>query len=307
MKQNKFLKLFTLMLVSIFVLGLAACTDNGIDDTENGATDNGTTDTSTDTSTTEVSPTGERVELTIATWANATEAAEFDEIIAQLNASQDVYYLRQEMIPADYYTVLQTMIAGRQAPDLFWLAQEFIPAYATNEAIIDLTDFLADQAQLDMDDFLEGALNTARYQGNLYGLPWIGQPFVVYYNADMFAAAGIDRPADDWTWDDLAAAATALTNDDTYGFGALYIPMGIFVWGEGGELVDVDGNVLIDSDASIRGLERANSIINSDFTAPRTEIYSMGAEQAFVQEIIGMFIGGANDGVERAVAYADRF
>lgn len=286
MKRHNFLKLLVLALLAILTLTLVACdNDNGSEITDAAFAD--------------------RVELTIATWANATEAAEFDEIIDRLNASQDGYYLRQEMIPADYYTVLQTMIAGNQAPDLFWLAQEFIPAYATNGAIVDITTFTTEQSQLDMSDFLDGTLNTARYQGNLYGLPWIGQPFVVYYNADMFAAAGLERPSSDWTWDDLATAATAMTGNGTYGFGALYIPVGIFTWGYGGELVDVDGTVMLDSEASIRGLERFNNVINSEFTAPRNEIYSMGVEQAFVQEIIGMFIGGANDGVEHAVAAAN--
>jgi len=287
MKQNNFLKLLGLTLVVVVALALTAC---GNDNDTNGAE---TTDGGTD-----------RVQLTIATWAGASEADEFDAIIAQLNASQDVYYLRQEPIPADYYTVLQTRIAGNQAPDLFWLAADYIPAYASNGAIVDVTDFLASQTDLDMSDYLEGALNTARFQGNLYGLPWIGQPFVVYYNADMFAAAGLERPSSDWSWDDLATAATAMTGNGVYGFGSNYIPVGIFLWGEGGDTVTADGEVVIDSEASIRGLERFNNIINSDFAAPRDLFEGMNPEQAFSQGIIAMFTGGAADGVENAVAYA---
>ena len=288
MKQNNFLKLLGLTLVAVVAVALTAC---GNDNDTNGS--EATTDGGTD-----------RVQLTIATWAGASEADEFDAIIAQLNASQDVYYLRQEPIPADYYTVLQTRIAGNQAPDLFWLAADYIPAYASNGAIVDVTDFLASQTDLDMSDYLEGALNTARFQGNLYGLPWIGQPFVVYYNADMFAAAGLERPSSDWSWDDLATAATAMTGNGVYGFGSNYIPVGIFLWGEGGDTVTADGEVVIDSEASIRGLERFNNIINSDFAAPRDLFEGMNPEQAFSQGIIAMFTGGAADGVENAVAYA---
>ena len=296
MKRNNFFKLLALTLLAAFTLTLVAC-GNDNDDTDD-ISDNGS-------ETTDVGSSADRVELTIATWAGASEADEFDEIIAQLNASQDVYYLRQEPIPADYYTVLQTRIAGNQAPDLFWLAADYIPAYATNDAIVNITDFLATQTQLDMSDYLEGALNTARFQGNFYGLPWIGQPFVVYYNADMFAAAGLERPSSDWTWDDLAKAATALTGDGVYGFGSNYIPVGIFVWGEGGDTVTTDGKVVIDSEASIRGLERFNNIINSDFAAPRDLFDGMNPEQAFVQGIIAMFTGGAADGVENAVEYGN--
>ena len=290
MKRNNFLKLLGLALLAAVVL--TACGNDDNNDTGNNGGE-----------TTE-SGNGERVELTIATWAGASEADEFDAIIAELNASQDVYYLVQEPIPADYYTVLQTRIAGNQAPDLFWLAADYIPAYASEGAIVDVTDFLAAQTTVEMGDYLEGALNTARFQGNLYGLPWIGQPFVVYYNADMFAAAGLERPSSDWTWDDLAAAATAMTGNGVYGFGSNYIPVGIFLWGEGGDTVTADGEVVIDSEASIRGLERFNNIINSDFAAPRDLFDGMNPEQAFSQGIIAMFTGGAADGVENAVDYA---
>ena len=248
-----------------------------------------------------------RVNLTIATWANETEAREFDEIIEQLNNSQDVYHLSQEMIPANFYTVLQTMIAGRQAPDLFWLAQEYIPAYATNGAIVNLDDFLAAQSQIDMSDFLDGALNTARYRGSIYGLPWIGQPFVIYYNRDMFAAAGLEEPSLDWTWAEFPEIARRLTDVDNevWGFASAGAPpMATFAWGEGGEIVSVDGEVLIDTPETLRGLHLADSIINSDFTVPNQYIQSMGIEQAFVQGLTAMFVGGANDGVERAVEAA---
>jgi len=247
-----------------------------------------------------------RTPLTIATWANETEAKEFEDIIASLNENQDQYELTQMVIPSDYYTKIQTMIAGGQAPDLMWLAQEYISAYATNNAIVDLTEGLAAQNQIDMDDFLEGSLNTAMYQGNTYGLPWIGQPFVVYYNKTMFEEQGIDLPTLDWTWNDFKETAKSLTGDDVFGFGTTgNPPLAVFAWGEGGELIDVDRQVLLDSEATVRGLEVANSIINDpEVTMPHAEIQSMGTEQAFLNGAIGMMVGGANDDVERKVEEA---
>ena len=32
---------------------------------------------------------------------------------------------------------------------------------------------------------------------------------LIYYNTKMFEAAGIDRPSDDWTWDDFLAIANS--------------------------------------------------------------------------------------------------
>ena len=51
-------------------------------------------------------------------------------------------------------------------------------------------------------------------------------PICLWYNRDMFDAAGVAYPSSDWTWDDLFAAAEALTvkNDDgtyaQFGFNA---------------------------------------------------------------------------------------
>jgi multiple sugar transport system substrate-binding protein len=70
---------------------------------------------------------------------------------------------------------------------------------------------------------------------------------VVYYNKDMFTAANVTAPADNWTWNDFLSAATALTKDndgdgviDQYGVGVepQLIRVAPFVWGNGGEIVD---------------------------------------------------------------------
>lgn len=275
----------TAMTLTLATLPLVGC-GNGNDSTEGSAED-------------------ERVQLTIATWANSTEADELNEILEELNNSQDVYEITQTIIPQDYYTKIQTMIAGNQAPDLMWLSQEYIPAYATNGAIIDITENLDSQTEIDMSDYLEGALDTAKYQGDIYGLPWIAQPFVVYYNQTMFEETGLDSPSLDWTWDDFKEVASQLTSEDVYGFGSTgNPPTAVFAWGEGGEIIDEDGNVQIDSDETIRGLEVMNSIIDNDFTMSYSDISSIGTEQAFINGEIAMMIGGANDDVERNVEEA---
>lgn len=267
-----------------------------------GACGNENTSGGTDSST-EDSGTGETVELTIATWANEQEAREFDEILDRLNDSQEVYEFNHMMIPQDYYTRIQTMIAGNQAPDLMWLAQEYIPAYASNGAVINLADHLEDQDQIDMDDYLDGSLDTALYEDDVYGLPWIGQPYVVYYNKTMFEEQGLEEPTLDWTWEDFQLVATEATVDGTYGFATTgNPPLGVFIWGEGGEIVESDGTVRVNEPESIQGLELAYEISNNEsMTMPFQQASSMGVEQAFTTGRIAMMVGGANDDVERKV------
>lgn len=246
------------------------------------------------------------VRLTIATWANETEADELDEILAELNAAQDDYVLEHMVVPGgEYYTKLQTMIAGKQAPDLFWLSQEYVPAYQANGTLTDLTGLVGDT--VDLDDYLPGSLDAATVDGTLYGLPWIGQPYVMYFNADLFADAGLDRPADEWTWDDFRDTARALTDGTTWGYATTGTPpVALYAWGEGGDYVDDAGDVVLDSPETVAGLSLAHEITNdASMTMPQAQAQSRGVETAFIDGSIAMMAGGAADDVERKVAESD--
>lgn len=244
--------------------------------------------------------------LTIATWANETEADELDDILAGLNDAQDAYRLEQMVIPGgEYYTKLQTMIAGRQTPDLFWLSQEYVPAYADNGTLTDLTGLVDDA--IDLDDYLPGSLDPATVGGALFGLPWIGQPYVVYYNADQLAEAGLGTPDDAWTWDEFRDAARTLTDGTRYGYATTGTPpVALYAWGEGGDYVTPDGEVVVDSPETVRGLELAHAIANDEtMTMPQALAQSRGVESSFVDGTVAMMVGGAADDIERKVAESD--
>lgn len=59
---------------------------------------------------------------------------------------------------------------------------------------------------------------------------------ILYYNKDMFDAAGVAYPTDDWTWDDARGAAKKLTKDDRsqFGvqFGTTFDNVGWMWWGQ---------------------------------------------------------------------------
>ncbi len=66
----------------------------------------------------------EKVTLRVTNWAGVEEAAEFQKIVDAVNAASDTFEIVYEPKPADYYTQLQTALAGETAPDLFWLDQD---------------------------------------------------------------------------------------------------------------------------------------------------------------------------------------
>jgi multiple sugar transport system substrate-binding protein len=96
-------------------------------------------------------------------------------------------------------------------------------------------------------DFYPVTLEAFTWQDQLMCIPQNISSLVVYYNRDLFTAAGVAEPADDWTWADFLAAAQALTLDsdgdgqtDQYGVGieASLFRLAPFIWQNGGQLVD---------------------------------------------------------------------
>ena len=62
------------------------------------------------------------------------------------------------------------------------------------------------------DKYFLNTLNGLRYpgtSGSLYAVPYEWVTIVFYYNKDIFDEVGIEYPTDEWTWDDLLAAAEA--------------------------------------------------------------------------------------------------
>ena len=113
---------------------------------------------------------------------------------------------------SDYYTKLQTTIAGGTPPDVFYPATHVAYAYSSKGAILPISEYVARDG-IDLATFDPTILNLYMIDGELYCLPIDNAALVVYYNKEIFDAAGMDYPADGWTWADFLATAKALTMD----------------------------------------------------------------------------------------------
>lgn len=289
-----FVKRSSKVLASAFLtlsLGLTACSTSKPADTNNNAG----------------GATTQKVKLRLATWAGADEAKELQAVIDKVNAKSTTYEIVSEPIPADYYTKMQTMIAGNTAPDLFWLGAEYMAPYASKGAILDITT----QATADtrgaakLSDYVQPVLQSAQYQGKTYGLPWISQPVVLYYNKALFKAANLPEPNDDWTWETFKDAAGKLTDKSKGIYGTTFNgwpPVHMFIWQAGGEVIAPDlKSSPIDSPEAIKAMEFYNSIIYNDKYAPAQSVVNeQGFGEMFKAGKIGMFFGGAADDLDRA-------
>jgi multiple sugar transport system substrate-binding protein len=255
--------------------------------------------------------------FTFATWAAGVELQEFNEIIDRVNQKADGKYKIEVLsVPSDYYVKLSTYIAAKKTPDFFWLTQELISKYAKMGAITDITDKLESSSNLTKEQYYPGVLKSAMYEGRCYGLPWIANPLIVFYNQDLFDEAGIPYPSPDgeWTWDEFIDIAKRLTTTKADAFGNEYKQYGYvvdgwpnietFIWAGGGDIIAENGvDILLDSQESINGLAILSKILKADISPSYSEVSSLGSNNVwFEKQRAAMFMGGIQDNFETKVS-----
>ncbi len=107
---------------------------------------------------------------------------------------------------AGYDTTQQTDIAAGSLSDVFDIDG------SSNYGPLQTNGVLAELKGVDSALYNKGLLDTYQTAGKQYGLPTSFSDVVLYYNKDLFDAAGVKYPTSSWTWADETAAAKKLTN-----------------------------------------------------------------------------------------------
>jgi multiple sugar transport system substrate-binding protein len=123
---------------------------------------------------------------------------------------------------------------------------------------------------------------------------------MLYYNKDMFKAANVAEPTNDWTWDNFIEVGQKLTKDGKWGALLNNLPLPMMLWAYGGDVFDKDGKITLNSPESLKGLEMYQKIAKSGATPDRAKADSMGGADMFKTGKVAMFIGGAGDDLEKS-------
>lgn len=138
---------------------------------------------------------------------------ELDATIAAFEAEHPGIKVTYETAAWDaYFTKLQTLVAAKQAPDAFELNFENFVTYAEKGALADLTPLISADTGFSTSVYNPTALAAFQQDGKQYGLVESFSNVVLFYNKDLFDAAGVAYPTADWTWTEELAAAQKLTN-----------------------------------------------------------------------------------------------
>ncbi|MEU0405837.1 extracellular solute-binding protein [Streptomyces sp. NPDC006197] len=146
-------------------------------------------------------------EIHVLVYGDATNKVE-KQLVDTFNKTSKVKAVLDTIPGADYQSKLQTIISGKQAPDVFfnWGGGSIKP-YVDAGLLMPLDDFIAKDPGL-KSNFLPSVFDTAVVDGKPYGIPMRGtQPVLLFSNKKVLADAGVTAPH---TWDELLAAVKAL-------------------------------------------------------------------------------------------------
>ena len=139
--------------------------------------------------------------------------------------------------------------AAQTPPDVFIINYRRFGQFAIKGAVEPMDDYIAQSQTVKPADYYPTALEAFQFNGRQYCLPQNLSSLEVYYNRDLFSAANVPLPDENWTWDEFLNAARALTRSENgkvvqYGLGVdpVTLRLAPFIWAHGGDLVDDPNN-----------------------------------------------------------------
>jgi multiple sugar transport system substrate-binding protein len=225
----------------------------------------------------------DQTQITFSLWGSPQEGAVWQQIANAFEAEHPDIAVRIEVAGWDgYWEKLRVQISGGTPPDVFAMDAPLYPDWQSRGVLLNLQSYLDAEPEI-LDGIYPITLEAYKTGEGLFGLPRDFQTIVLFYNKDMFDAAGVEYPTENWTWQDFREAAAALTIDkdgdgktDQWGAWAEVYDMeplwGPVVWSHGGQIVDLEaGETLVDSAEAMSGFEFIRSVWLEDQSMPTSE------------------------------------
>lgn len=149
-------------------------------------------------------------------WGDPTEQKIYTDSIERFKAVCPEVTVDYQPIPDKFQDKLKAMMAGGTAPDVFYVDDQLMTAFAPTGQLLALDDFMA-QAGASRDSYIPALLTIFTQDGKTYGLPKDWGTLGLIYLPEAFQAAGIAEPNEDWTWVDVRTAAQQIAATGTYG------------------------------------------------------------------------------------------
>lgn len=150
--------------------------------------------------------------VTLATHYPPENIAVLEPCFAAYQEETGIEIVHQQIPYGDYLQTVLTARLGGQAPDIYHVYSIWAAQLVDNGLLApppaDITSFVTD-------NYVASTVDAVTIDEQLWGVPTEVSNYLLVYNKEIFAAAGIEAPPE--TWDELLEIAAATTQRDAQG------------------------------------------------------------------------------------------
>lgn len=189
---------------------------------------------------------------------------------------------------------LLTAVASKSGPDVLQMGTTWMPEFQEAGALSDISEYVKDSEDLNLDNFYPGSVETTQFDGKTYGIPWATETRVLFYRTDILEKAGY--PEGPKTWEELEDAAKQLSErgDDKYGINIdpKEQTLGFMFARQNGSPLFQDGVPQFNQEPFVEAVSYLSNFIDKGYS-PKEEL-GLDVSQTFSGDdaMIPMFISG---------------
>ncbi|MCX7908241.1 MAG: extracellular solute-binding protein [Ignavibacteria bacterium] len=189
-------------------------------------------------------------------WSEPKQAKVIKEIVAEFEKIHKCKVEISELSWNDGKTKLILAFNSRTAPDVIELGSDWVSQFSSAQVLEELSE-----TEFQTGKYFNYSLEPGKYKNKIYAIPWIVATRVLFCNLELMEKSGIPTPPK--TLDELLFFSSKINDDGFgYGFGAngtdphrLYKKILPLIWTFGGEIVDSNGNIVINNYYTIKSFD----------------------------------------------------
>ena len=158
---------------------------------------------------------GDKVKVRFASWDVAEDIDKQQQLVDKFNEAHDDIEVVLEAYGREFDTKISAGMGSKDAPDLMYMWN--YPAYY--EGLEPLDSYIEKEGEDFKKNYYSALWDYNSIDGKIYGMPVGFTTHALFYNKDLFEEAGVSLPGENFTWDDLRAAAKTISEKtDAKGF-----------------------------------------------------------------------------------------
>lgn len=159
-------------------------------------------------------PAAEVADLRLTFWGDLADMPTWNWGLEEFKKEHGDVNIQWENTPwGEYWTKLQTEVAGGVTPDVVGMVSMYSQQYIRQGTLLPLNQFIEREPDVNVDDFWPAIMPAYRHQGETFAFPYDLSTMLLMYNKKLFDEAGVPHPVGDWTWDQFLDACQKLTKD----------------------------------------------------------------------------------------------